>query len=74
AHEEIARYAAALDIESAFLPLLLVATWAERALERVERASVADPAGASGVENRYAGFLEVIAERAGPWFLERRWP
>ena len=71
--EELARYASALEVRHSFLPLLLVLTWAERALDWADRASVGRPA-AGPSANRYTGYLEVLAERAGPWMQEGRWP
>jgi hypothetical protein len=74
AHAEIQRYTARLAIDPAFLPLLLVSTWVDRTLDRVERAKVAGVDGAATADNQYARYLEVLAERADPWFQERRWP
>jgi hypothetical protein len=73
-HEELARYRARMGIDTRFLPLLLVGMWAERALDRVERARMAGPQGAPAGENRYAGFLEALAKRGRVWFGEDRWP
>jgi hypothetical protein len=74
AHEEIRRYTTELGVSPGLLPLLLVSTWVDRAVERVERAAVAGDRGAPAGENRYARYLEVFAERADPWFREHRWP
>ena len=72
--QETRRYAAALGVAGELLPVLLVATWVERALDWMERAQIGRTQAPSIAENRYARYLEVLAERAGPWFEEGRWP
>jgi len=49
-------------------------TWSERAVERVERATIAEGKAAARAENAYARYLEVLAGGTGPWFREGRWP
>ncbi|HEU5040213.1 MAG TPA: hypothetical protein VFT84_05315, partial [Gemmatimonadales bacterium] len=72
--EEIARYAEALEVQRPFLPLLLALTWAERALDWLERTSIGHQGTAGAPRNRYVRYLEVLAERTGPWLTEERWP
>ena len=72
--EEIERYVEALAVEREWLPLMLILTWAERALDWVERAGIGDPLGGQLRANRYAGYLEVLAARRAAWFAEHRWP
>ena len=74
AHEEIARYAERLQLESGFLPLLLFVTWIDRAVDRVERARMAAGPEATRPDNAYARYLEVLAEGSARWFREGRWP
>jgi hypothetical protein len=73
AREEIHRYAGALDIDPRFLPLLLVLTWADRALEREERNWLGGRR-RTQAPNPYTRFLEILAPRGAAWFTQRRWP
>ena len=72
AREEIRRYAEELGVETRFLPMLLVSTFAERALDGDARARRAPAPRAP--ENRYARYLEALAGRTRDWFEEHRWP
>ena len=72
--EEIRRYASELGVTGALLPVLLVATWVERALDWTDRASLGRPDAAGPAGNRYARYLEVLAEGESAWLEERPWP
>lgn len=62
AHGAIARYMADLEIDREFYPLILVRTWAERALDRFDRQGTSDerrPDPRSG--NPYAAYVGALA-------------
>ena len=61
----IAEYMTRLEMDTRFLPLLLVQTWVERALERGERNALsAEPAGAVPDAGRYADYVRLLASDA----------
>lgn len=58
----IAEYMARLDVHASLLPLLLVHTLVEQALDRTGRLRAGgDPRAGSRADNRYVGYLEALA-------------
>lgn len=69
AREAIVKYMRRLDISPSFLPLLLVCTYVEQALERVQRLRECGDAGAvDRSSNQYVGYLSVLAEHVQQLF------
>jgi hypothetical protein len=65
----IATYMTRLEMDTRFLPLLLVQTWVERALERGERNALsAEPAGTIPDAGRYADYVRLLAGGADGLF------
>jgi hypothetical protein len=65
--EALAGYMRRLGVDARFLPLFLVTTWADRAVDRAERQVTAAGSAASG-ENRYADYVRLIATEADQRF------
>jgi hypothetical protein len=72
ARASIRKYLTRLDLDARFAPLLLVYTWADRALDRAERLGRARDGGsdASSSDNRYGDYVRVMARRADQLFAE----
>jgi hypothetical protein len=67
AAEVLADYVRRVEVDPRFVPLLVVLTWAERALDRADRQAAAAGIGASR-ENRYAEYVRLLAAEAGDAF------
>jgi phosphotransferase family enzyme len=73
-HEVIAEYMARLDINPEFLPLLLVYTWLDRALDHLDRQRVSGEVGVDArLGNRYVDYIGIIAEHSD-WLFATKGP
>ena len=66
ADEALSDYMRRVGVDSRFLPLFLVTTWADRAVDRADRQVTAT--GSPGGENRYADYVRLIATEADDRF------
>ena len=66
AAEAVSDYMRRVGVDSRFLPLLLVTTWADRAVDRADRQVTAT--GSASGENRYADYVRLIAAEADERF------
>lgn len=68
-HLAITRYLAELQIQSDYLPLLLVNLWVERAVKRLERKrSLGNIGDSPRVNDQFAGFVSHLADHADAFF------
>lgn len=73
ARDALATYMRRLDLHPGFLPLLLVYTWVERAVDRYHRQlALESPAPAARGENRFARYVEILAQGTTDLFREER--
>jgi hypothetical protein len=63
----VSDYMRRVGVDARFLPLLVVTTWAERAVDRVHR-QIAAAGSAANDENRYADYVRLIAAEADERF------
>ena len=65
-HDTLSDYMRRVGVDSRFLPLFLVTTWADRAVDRADRQVTA--AGSASGENRYADYVRLIARETDDGF------
>ena len=73
ARDALRGYMAGVGVDPRFLPLLLVVTWVERALERAERQATAGRGGRAEGANRYAEYVTLMARRRDQLFGGAAW-
>lgn len=66
AEEALSDYMRRVGVDSRFLPLLLVTTWVDRAVDRADRQVTA--VGSASGENRYADYVRLIARETDDRF------
>jgi aminoglycoside phosphotransferase (APT) family kinase protein len=73
ARDALREYMAGVGVDPRFLPLLLVVTWVERALERADRQATAGGRGRAEGTNRYAEYVTLMARRRDQLFGGAAW-